>query len=267
MHNLTLGNDSNYSYEWASNISIRDICENVARTTYTIPKDEEGNLDVRYMYTDKEDDTLINYMKTGNYTEASAFIDEFYHSRNVFPNYKRYIIYNIANTVIKYLVSTNTENGTLTSFATTLFESENMNCFYHKIKQSIAVICEKNVPQPGNKLCVRVHGYVEENYLDKNLSVNQIADALNLNYIYLSSSFKKYSGEGVLSYINKIRVAKSKFLLDNLNISIEDVALSVGYSTLKTYVRVFKQIEGISPASYRKHIIKSEFNRHNPDHQ
>ena len=263
MKHLTLGNDSNYSYEWASNISIRDICENVAHTTYTIPKDKDGNLDVRYMYTNKEEDTLINHLKTGNYSEASAFIDIFYQNRNMFPNYKRYIIYNIANTIIKYLIGINTKSDTLTSFTTTLFKSENMNRFYHKLKQTIAVICERNVPQPGNKLCVRVHSYVEENYLDKNLSVNQIADALNLNYIYLSSSFKKYSGEGLLNYINQIRVAKSKFLLDNLNISIEDVALSVGYSTLKTYVRVFKQIEGISPANYRKYIIKSEFNRHN----
>ena len=60
-----------------------------------------------------------------------------------------------------------------------------------------------------------------------------------------------YTGEGLLDYINNVRINHSLALFADSSLSVEDISAMVGYSTSKTFIRTFKKIMGITPAKYR----------------
>lgn len=92
-------------------------------------------------------------------------------------------------------------------------------------------------------------------YLDKNIStahLNDVASKFNMNPNYLSQYFKKHTGDTFTNYINtnKIKVAKENLL--NTNKTVEHIAQELGFSSSSTFIRMFKQIEGLTPNAYRE---------------
>ncbi|WP_058484922.1 helix-turn-helix transcriptional regulator [Defluviitalea phaphyphila] len=97
--------------------------------------------------------------------------------------------------------------------------------------------------------------YMENNY-DKDLRLHSMAKFLGLNKHYLSYLFKKETGITYSDFVNYIRIEKSKELIKNTNLSILEIALSVGYNNQNYYTIAFKKIHGISPLKYR-HTVTS----------
>ncbi|HHV39597.1 MAG TPA: helix-turn-helix transcriptional regulator [Tepidimicrobium sp.] len=92
--------------------------------------------------------------------------------------------------------------------------------------------------------------YIENNYSEP-LSLDDMAKYLNLNKSYLSHLFKKETAKTYSQIVNEIRIEKSKDLIINTNLSILEVALSVGYNNQNYFNMVFKKITGITPLNYR----------------
>jgi|GEM_PF-1432631 len=97
----------------------------------------------------------------------------------------------------------------------------------------------------------RIDSFIMVHYNDINLSLTMIADNVGLSVKYLSKLFKMETGQGLLNYIGSIRVKKAKELLIEKNYSLEKIAVMVGYSSVKTFRRVFQKIEGINPSEFR----------------
>ena len=56
----------------------------------------------------------------------------------------------------------------------------------------------------------------------------------------------------VTEYIKNLRIKKAKELMTETDLSILEIAQRVGYEHNSSFTRVFKEIEGISPAQFRK---------------
>ena len=100
--------------------------------------------------------------------------------------------------------------------------------------------------------------YIEENYTDTNLNVAKIAESLKMNSTYLSSAFKKTANVGVLERLNKFRCEKSTVLLSETDRNINEIALEVGYSSVHTYIRIFKKYFFMTPTQYRSEIRRGK---------
>ncbi|MBQ4110567.1 MAG: AraC family transcriptional regulator [Clostridia bacterium] len=92
--------------------------------------------------------------------------------------------------------------------------------------------------------------YIQDNYSNPELSVQYIADAFDVHPNTLTSRFKTELGVGVLWYIHYTRIKNSKELLKDDNLTLEEIALKVGYSNAKTYIRNFKKFENVTPRAY-----------------
>ena len=88
--------------------------------------------------------------------------------------------------------------------------------------------------------------------------VSELAEILGYRADYLSSLFKRQMGVSIVRYANQIRIRTAKTLLSNYDVTIKEAAYSCGFSDEKYFMKVFKQMEGITPAQYR-----SSFNRRN----
>ncbi len=97
---------------------------------------------------------------------------------------------------------------------------------------------------------IRAIDYIKKNY-DKPRSLDGMSKYLGLNKSYFSHLFKKETGKTYSQFVNQIRVEKSKELIVSTNLSLLDIALSVGYNNQNYYNMAFKKITGLTPLRYR----------------
>lgn len=93
--------------------------------------------------------------------------------------------------------------------------------------------------------------YIEENYF-RNISLNNIAAAININSSYLSRLFKNDTGLNVTEFLNKTRVEKSVSLIDEGKYSLKEISYKVGIKNYNYFFRLFKKIIGVTPSEYKR---------------
>lgn len=96
--------------------------------------------------------------------------------------------------------------------------------------------------------------YIHQNY-NKDISIDDLCDKLNINKSYFCNLFKKSTNQTFSNFLNYFRVEKSKKLLSDPSLSLLDVALEVGFTNQNYYTIVFKKITNQTPSAYRKELI------------
>ncbi|MFW5712099.1 MAG: AraC family transcriptional regulator [Spirochaetia bacterium] len=93
--------------------------------------------------------------------------------------------------------------------------------------------------------------YIHEHYA-RRITLEEVASEVYLSPAYFSKIFRQEVGSTFKSYLNQIRIEKSKILLRDRNIQLIDVAGMVGYEDQSYYTKVFKKFAGTSPGKYRE---------------
>lgn len=96
----------------------------------------------------------------------------------------------------------------------------------------------------------RAKEYIRERYSEE-LSLGQVAKAVNVSTFYFCKMFKKVTGLNFTDYVSRVRVERAKNLLLNPNLRVSEIAYEVGFQSLTHFNRVFKKILGQSPTHYR----------------
>ncbi|WBW95057.1 helix-turn-helix transcriptional regulator [Oceanirhabdus sp. W0125-5] len=98
--------------------------------------------------------------------------------------------------------------------------------------------------------------HIHENYTHF-INLDNLCNDLSVNKSYFCKVFKKETGFTFSSFLNNYRVEKSKYLLEHSDLSLLDIAVSVGFNTQNYYSIVFKKYMDISPLEYRNTISNS----------
>lgn len=85
-----------------------------------------------------------------------------------------------------------------------------------------------------------------------NIKIDDLASACNISNITLLRKFKKVFNDTPHNYINKRKLAYASQLLVKTNLSIGEIAMTLGYSTIYAFEISFKKIYTVSPSNYRK---------------
>ncbi|HHV11534.1 MAG TPA: helix-turn-helix domain-containing protein [Clostridiales bacterium] len=99
---------------------------------------------------------------------------------------------------------------------------------------------------------VRAKRYIADHYEEADLSLTRVAEYVGLNEKYFTNRFTKECGETFSTYVTELRIQKSKELLKSTSFKVYEIAEMVGYYNVEHFNRMFKKINGISPAQYRK---------------
>ena len=105
-----------------------------------------------------------------------------------------------------------------------------------------------------------IHKYVTENkkYLEPDLSMNTLADALNMSASHMSKLVNSYSNFNFSDYINSLRVEQSKkFLADHTfnHYTIVSIGLECGFNSRSTFYSAFKKFTSKTPTQYLRDIV------------
>ncbi|MCD9025863.1 AraC family transcriptional regulator [Cohnella silvisoli] len=84
------------------------------------------------------------------------------------------------------------------------------------------------------------------------ISVQQASEVAGVNRTYFSAVFTEKTGMTPIMYITKVRMDKAKRLLENTRTSITEIAYTLGYSSLYTFTRTFKNRFSLTPTDYRR---------------
>jgi AraC-like DNA-binding protein len=96
-----------------------------------------------------------------------------------------------------------------------------------------------------------VNSFLERNYKDQNLGLDNFAEALSLQKDYFRQKFKKEFNINFPDYLNQFRINKAKNLLVESDLSVMDIAIMVGFKSLENFARTFKKQTGQSPTEWR----------------
>ncbi|WP_409346248.1 helix-turn-helix domain-containing protein [Paenibacillus sp. MBLB4367] len=84
------------------------------------------------------------------------------------------------------------------------------------------------------------------------VSLTSIAEKLNLNPAYLSRIFKEYTGVTFTDYVIQARLRRSKELLLQTELKVQDISEQLGYAKVNHFIKLFKDMTGITPGEFRK---------------
>lgn len=97
----------------------------------------------------------------------------------------------------------------------------------------------------------KVLGYMEE-HLSESLSLDKVADVFCMSKTAFCNFFKRKAGKTFIFALNEMRINRSCMMLTgNPEMSIAQIAYSVGYSSPAHFSRIFKHFRGTSPNNYR----------------
>ena len=112
----------------------------------------------------------------------------------------------------------------------------------------------------------KVVAYIN-NHLDETLDLKTLANEAALSDFHFHRIFKALKGEAIGGYITRLRLEATARLLRYTALTIEEIALNIGYETPASLSKAFKKQYGISPTEYRTnkdtYIMKKEII--NPD--
>lgn len=134
---------------------------------------------------------------------------------------------------------------------------QNKDLIMNSILYEYLFLLASKFPGDGHSSQEKKSDYVEEalNYIESRycdpITIQDIADHLNINRSYLHRLFKSVTGLSIQSYLLDYRIRQACILLTTTDLSIRVISHSVSYADPLYFSRLFHQKKGLSPSEYR----------------
>jgi two-component system response regulator YesN len=178
-----------------------------------------------YYFPLQVEQQLMNYVKLGEFEKAKSLLDEiietnFLHSAVSVP-LARCLMLDLVSTMIKTISESGDMQESLfvhnPKQMERLISSPTIQDMQSQLTDILLKVCEYTLAKRQHnmqhtrqrvlqELVEQVKSYIEANYKDSNLNVTMIGNHFDRKATYLSKLFKDYTEEGLLDYINKVRI-------------------------------------------------------------
>ena len=98
----------------------------------------------------------------------------------------------------------------------------------------------------------QARAYIDRHYMDPELSLSSVANAVSVSPNHLSTLFKSKIGVGVSEYLTEVRIRQAKRLLITSDLRVSEVGERVGYQNMEYFSMLFKKNTGQTPSQYRR---------------
>lgn len=213
----------------------------------------------QYEFTIESEYRLINHIKTSNKEQALNLIEEVIYentkSHNLRIGYVQCLMIDIMGAIIRSVK----EKG----FSSIPVEKDPIRIVKEytntvEMKQILldfcSYACELNLSlkeMQKYRIEEDINQYIKENYFNPDLNVSMLGETFHLTPAYLSKIYKSETGNSLLYAINNIRIEASKRLLDETDLSVNQISQMVGYLYCNAFIRFFKRQTGLTPGQYK----------------
>lgn len=125
---------------------------------------------------------------------------------------------------------------------------------FAELYRFVAVICDfvENDMTASQSAAKRAKAYIEANYANSGLTLEQVAGAVSISPNYFSTLFKQSTGSSFINYLTDVRISHAKDMLRNRQLKTYEVATLCGYENPTYFSTIFKRRVGCSPSEYRE---------------
>ena len=213
----------------------------------------------------KFDPMIIRYfVQTGTLSEIDTFTDEYIGSLEGSLNsimFRYYLLVSIRVNVELALKEADIKSEDVAGRLPTVDMNVTPEEVHGYLKEMLTVAIkmrEAEVQKKGNDITDSALKYINLHYADADISLDSVAEAINISANYLSALFSNKVGLSFVEYITKKRMAKAKQLLRNTGKKSGEIAAETGYKDPRYFSFVFKKYQGCTPSQYRNGDIEEE---------
>lgn len=136
----------------------------------------------------------------------------------------------------------------------TLSQCLNMQDFYELLSDACRMVIanREGIGIQNSDIVQKAISYMQEHFSDPDLTMNALAEYLQVSAVSLSVEFRNELDIRPSDYLSTLRMEKAKELLRETNMLIGDITLAVGYEDAHVFRRRFKQYTGMTPGQYRE---------------
>ena len=124
------------------------------------------------------------------------------------------------------------------------------NQFPRQMEWLIRAICPDSASE-SDEAFQRVVRYIEENSMDQNLSLEQVAEHTGMSKEKISRAFRNRMGQKYIDYLSGLRMRQAERLLRETDLQIQEITRRVGYWDGVSFQKKFKATFGVNPSEYR----------------
>ena len=210
------------------------------------------------------EERLHQAMNKGDYSEANNLLDMYMEEmrRSYVPKEQVEERLNplLQGIILDYSIYLESDKSRLNELVESYRASTLLDEMQGLIKELIYMICTL-ILQIKNKNyrreIVEIMDYIEQHITEK-ITLNSIANQINMNESYISRLFKSETGMNIIQYINVSKMEKAKELLKEKNMIVKDVAYALGFEEQSYFNRMFNKYFGVNPKEYKKYTNLSQ---------
>lgn len=180
------------------------------------------------------------------------FCDRYQSQTNFSQIYIKFMFSNLLKEIYDNL--SDMDEQTLNREIDQLYHCNDMKSMIELIQAAINKLEKTLMFDKGSKRkeVEKIQQYVRLHYSDSGLGVDQLAWEVNMTPNYLSSIFKKETGENLSAYLKRFRMERARELLAGTNEKIGDICIMCGFVNVSYFCQSFREYFGVSPKKYRE---------------
>lgn len=134
-------------------------------------------------------------------------------------------------------------------------------------RQQVLFWLEKTKKYLKEMMCQNPLGYSEpvekakqyiEEHVEEHIRLQEVADYAAISPAYLSSLFKKQSGQSFIDFVNQKKIEKAQQLIHEGNYRINEIAYQLSFENAYYFTKVFRKFTGTTPSNYQKKYCKND---------
>ena len=221
--------------------------------------ENEEEFDIENVNPKQVDRTrILEFLKLGDKEETRYFVDEFFKEigKNAIQSniFRQYIVMDAYFCVKEFVenLELSSEQITPPDFSSgELKDEEGARGYVTSVIYTAVTLREQTANDRYRGVVSEVMHYIEENYGDEDLSLNQVAAHVNFSPNHLSTIFSQQTDQTFIKYLTDYRMSKAKELLRCTGDKSSVISMKVGYKDPHYFSYLFKKTQGMTPTQYR----------------
>lgn len=119
------------------------------------------------------------------------------------------------------------------------------------LQRAIPSLPKDKEPHEQRARMQKILSYIEKNCCSE-ITLESISRHFNIDPHHFSRTFKSTLGISFKTYLNTVRISLAEIQLETTDASITDIALDCGFTSIRTFNRVYKSLKGRTPSDLRK---------------